>query len=362
MEDVMKKLLVLPLILIFSGCAQNHFNVPTKNFNEKVRILGVAPIMIDADSEIKHPQKVELITLAAEMNRIFEPYLISKLRETGNFFNVALLDSDPRQIFAELFFRREKRDDATIRYNKYFWNPGGLRDYIRKNNLDAVMCIMVSGISMSDKVYSSNLLKSKTSDYNYLIMTAQILDADGTILWEYPNFRNRILTFDPMINLQYPDFSESDANLADDVNVKFKTIEGIKRALNLKRKSILLRETKESEIYGKQFDEMLSFLKYTPEKDKKDASGMREKPVELPVSQEKSETGGQQLNAPIGRQPVDTSPASTPPTAPATQAIVPVIPAPATAPSPPPTVEPPLAPVTPSPVIPVVEPLKPAGN
>ena len=56
-------------------------------------------------------------------------------------------------------------------------------------------------------------MKSLTSDYNYLIMTAQILDANGTILWEYPNFRQRILSYDPLINLEYPDFNEAEANL-----------------------------------------------------------------------------------------------------------------------------------------------------
>jgi len=283
MEGCMKKLLAFLLMLMILGCAQNHFNVPVDNFKTKVRVLGVAPIMVDSDSDIKHPQKEELIPLAAEMNRIYEPLFVRKLKGTGSFYTVTLLDGDPRQIFAEMFFRREKRDDATIRYNKYFWNAGVLKEYIRKNNIDAVMLIMVSGLSKTDKIFSGSLMKSKTSDYNYLIMTAQILDADGTILWEYPNFRNRILRFDPMINLQYPDFSESEANLSNDTNVKFKSIEGIRRAFNLKTKDLLLRDTAESEIYGKQFDEMLWFLQLKQDKEKKDAPAMKEKPAVQPI-------------------------------------------------------------------------------
>lgn len=265
----MKRLLVLPLMFLVVGCAQNHFNVPVENFTSKVRVLGVAPIMIDAGSDIKHPQKDELITLLSDANRIYEPQFVRKLKETGNFYTVALLDGDPRQVFANLFFRREKRDDATIRYNKYFWKTDGLRDYIRRNNLDAVMLVVVSGLGMTDKISSSNLMKSMTSEYNYLIMTAQILAADGTVLWEYPNFRSRILAYDPMINLQYPDFDETDANLSATTNVKFKSLEGIKRTLDVKRKDLLLRKTQESEVYGKQFDEMVSLLKYDPDKQKK---------------------------------------------------------------------------------------------
>lgn len=267
----MKRLLLLALLMLSFGCAQNHFNVPTENFADKVKVLGVAPIIVDADSDIRFPQKDQLISLVADMNRKFEQQFVRKLKGTGNFYTVALLDGDPQRIFSNLFFRREKRDDATIQYNKYFWKNGELRDYLQKNNLDAAMLVVVSGISKSDKISSSNLLTSTTSDYNYLIMTAQILDANGTVLWEYPNFRSRLLTYDPMINLQYPDFSEAEANLSTTANVKFKTLDGIKRTLEQKRKDLLLRETQETVVYGQQFDEILSFIKYDPNGDKKDA-------------------------------------------------------------------------------------------
>ena len=174
------------------------------------------------------------------------------------------------------------------------------------------MLITVSGISKTDKISSATLLASLTSDYNYLIMTAQILDVNGTVLWEYPNFRSRLLTYDPMINLQYPDFSEADANLATTANVKFKTLDGIKRALEQKRKDLLLRETQETEVYGKQFDEMLSFIKYNPDGDKKDVAAPAE--IAKPSQTEKLSTPAQeQVKATeTAKQPVAT-PAVEPP-------------------------------------------------
>jgi hypothetical protein len=269
----MKRLLLVFTLLatVISGCSQNHFNVPTENFADKVRVLGIAPIIVDADSDIRHPQKDQLIPLVTEMNRKYEQQFIRKLKATGNYYTVALLDGDPQNIFTKLSARREKRDDATILYNKYFWKNDELRDYLQKNNLDAVMLVIVSGVTKSEKVTSLGQLKSLTSDYNYLIMTAQILDASGTILWEYPNFRQRIPSFDPLINLEYPDFNEAEANLTTSANVKFKTIEGIRRTLEQKSKDLLLRETQESEVYSKQFDEMVSFLKYDPDKERKSA-------------------------------------------------------------------------------------------
>ena len=255
----MKRLLLLATLLatFISGCSQNHFNVPTENFAEKVRVLGVVPIIVDAGSDIKHPQKDELVSVITELNRKYEQQFVRKLKATGNFYTIALLDGDPQAVFTKLSSRREKRDDASVVYNKYFWKSDELRDYIQKNNLDAAMLIVIGGLTKSDKVISFGQLKTLTTDYNHLIMTAQIVDASGAILWEYPNFRQRILSYDPLINLEYPDFNEAEANLTTSAQVKFKTIEGIRRTLEQKRKDLLLRETQEPEEYTRQFDAMI---------------------------------------------------------------------------------------------------------
>jgi hypothetical protein len=228
--------------------------------------------MVDTDSDIKHPQKDLLLPLVIETNRKYEQQFVRKLKATGNFYTTVLLDGDSQSFFSKLISRREQRNDAAIKYNKYFWKTEELRGFLQKNNLDAVMLLVVSGLTKSESVTSIGQLKSLTSDYNYLIMTAQILDANGTILWEYPNFHQSILSYDPLINLEYPDFNEAEANLTTSTHVKFKTIEGIRRALELKRKDWLLRETQESEVYGKQFDAMISLLKYDHDKEKKPAA------------------------------------------------------------------------------------------
>ncbi|MBV5336744.1 MAG: hypothetical protein J0653_01715, partial [Deltaproteobacteria bacterium] len=127
-------------------------------------------------------------------------------------------------------------------------------------SLDAVMFVVVSGITRPDKISSSNLLDSLETDYNFLVMTAQIVDVNGTILWEYPNFRQKVLSYSPLLNLQYPDFDEAKANMNPRVQLKFKTLEG-KRRLDLLR-----RETAEVEIYMSQFEAMTSLMSIDKEK------------------------------------------------------------------------------------------------
>jgi len=266
----MKRLiLVLGLVLLplINGCARNHFNVPQDSLADQIKVLGVAPIILDTDSDIRHPQRDELLALLASQNRLHERELQRLIKQTNSFFTVTMLDSDPQALLRELLFRRERRDDAAIQYNKYFWKTEGLSELIRKNSLDALLLVVVSGITRPEKISSSNLLDSLETDYNYLIMTAQIVDRKGTILWEYPNFRTRTLSYTPLLNLQYPDFDEAKANMSPKVQVKFKGLEGIKRALDKRRLDLLLRETSEVELYMDQFEAMSSLIKIERERN-----------------------------------------------------------------------------------------------
>ncbi|MDD2850315.1 MAG: hypothetical protein PHY09_00240 [Desulfuromonadaceae bacterium] len=264
----MKRLIIRILSLflvagILGGCAQNHFNIPVDSFAEQVKVLGIAPILIDTDSDIIHPQKEILFPLIADLNRKYEPLLARKLQSTGNFFAVPLQSDEPRQLFSSLVARREKRDDAGTQYNKYFWKNDEVGAYIKKNRLDAVMVLVVSGLTKKSKIYSSNLLSALETDYNFLTISAQMLGPDGTVLWEYPNFRGRLLLpYYPLVNLQYPDFSESEANLSHKTEVRFKSLDGIRRTLEQKKNDWTLRETPDPEVYGRLFDDMVSLIQH----------------------------------------------------------------------------------------------------
>ncbi len=257
MFRILRCVTLAALLLATLGCSQNYYNVPRESFEKKVRVIGVAPILVDADSDIRLPDKEALVNLVRNADLKNGRALVSLLKEKGGFFAVRPLDGDPDKLFAELLFRRERRDDGGIVYNKYFFKGEALRDLITKNNLDAVMIVVVSGLTKRDKIYSSNIFSYLESDYNRLIMTAQILDADGMILWEYPNFRQRNLSFSPLFVLQYPDFDEAKANETETVEVHFKTIPGVTRAFD---NSTDVNGVKVSRLYNSIFDDMMSVL------------------------------------------------------------------------------------------------------
>lgn len=273
MVNQFKNLLLLILSLQLVGCAANYYNVPRETYEKKVRVLGVAPLMLDADSDIRHPEKGEIVKIVREANRKNEKELVDILKSNGEYFSVRFLDDEAEQLFAAVVSRRERRDDAGVVYNKYFYKPEEIKKYIERHNVDAVMLVTVSGISMVEKIYSNNFLAYLEENYNNLIMTAQIVDAAGTVLWEYPNFRQRFVTFSPLFALQYPDFEEARANLTDQVKIKFKSIPGIGRAFTRSESSSVKGLKQVSVLYNKQFADMTAFLQYfrNPFEDKKSA-------------------------------------------------------------------------------------------
>ena len=304
------------------GCARNHLNIPAENFADKVKVLGVAPIFIDVDSDIIHPQKELLTPLISDLNRKYEPLLVRKLQSTGNFYAVTPLADEPRQLFSSLMARREKRNDAGIQYNKYFWKNDEIGAYIKKNRLDAVMVLVVSGLTKTSTIYSSNLLTSLETNFNFLTISAQILGPDGTVLWEYPNFRGQMLPYYPLVNLQYPDFSESEANVSRKTVVRFKSLDGIRRTLEKKKSDWLLQETQEPEVYGRLFDEMTSLIKHSVDKQEKGGAVVDDIPLLPPGKMEEKLAPAGTAPAPV---PAVEAPAQEP--APKRAVETPVIPA-----------------------------------
>lgn len=264
----MKKMIVLLtglfMMMSVNGCAHNFYNVPQETLAENVKVLGVVPVMIDTETDVRHPQKDELFTLLMNTNRTYERSLATLLKKKNSFYTVLQLDNDPKAVFTSILARRERRDDASIQYNKYFWKQDAIADLIKKNSVDAVMVVVISGITKRDRVYSDTFFNYLDADYNMLIMTAQVLDAKGNILWEYPNFIKKPmsvqLSYEPLFSLQYPDFNAAKANLNPKIEVKFKTLEGIKRAFNKRTQDWLFRETGDSELYMQQFEEMVSMM------------------------------------------------------------------------------------------------------
>ena len=293
MRTFFKLALLLTATCSMFGCAHNYYNIPQETLEKKVRIVGVAPFFTDADSDIRHPEKGSIVALMQGYNARNEKELIARLRSTGIFYSVRQVTGNPDRLFSTLLASRERRDDAGVIYNKYFYKRDELRQLISENGLDAIMLVTVSGLTRPGKVFSSNFMSYLETDYNYLTMTVQMLDRDGNLIWEYPNFRKSPLSYPLFFSLQYPDFDEATANLSEKVDVKFKTVAGVTAAMNQTEPSAVANGPRVSTLYTKQYDEMLALLKtYKPFFGKKEtpaapaaapAAAVAPAPLAIPV-------------------------------------------------------------------------------
>lgn len=262
MKRFVQLLILAALALAAVGCAHDPFNIPREDYEQRVKVLGVAPIFMDADSDIRHPERDTLVTLVREYNRKNEKELVEMIKETGAYFSVRFLDAGaPDELYRTLLYRAERRDDAGVVYNKQFFRPEEIRTLVTQNGVDAVLLVTVSGLTMRDRIFSSNIVKYLDSDYNVLSVSAQVLDANGATLWEYPNFRAGGPSTPVLAQLQYPDFDEAAANLDDRVDVKFKTIPGLTRYLGKKENDLFFRERKTTAPYYRIFSNMAGLLK-----------------------------------------------------------------------------------------------------
>ncbi|MBJ6752143.1 hypothetical protein [Geomonas anaerohicana] len=266
------------------GCAHNYYNIPQETLEKKVRTIGVAPFFTDADSDIKHPEKAAILSIVRGYNLRNEKELVARIRNTGIFYAVRPVTADPDRLFSSLVWNREKRDDARIVYNKYFFKKDDLKQLMTENGLDAVLFVTVGGLTQPGKVYSSNFLSYLETDYNYLAMSAVMLDREGNTIWEYPNFRRDKPSYPMFFSLQYPDFDEAAANLTEKVDVKFKTVAGVNAAFAKSEPSTVANGPEVSTLYVKQFDEMLALMKtYKPLFAKEKEKEAQPAPASAPV-------------------------------------------------------------------------------
>lgn len=247
------------------GCAHNYYSIPRETLEKQVQTIGIAPFFTDTGSDIRHPDKGSVVSLIQNQNLKNQKELIGLLRGTGSYYAVRQLDEDPVRLFSSLVAGRERRDDAGIVYNKYFYKKDEIKKLASAYGLDALMLVTVGGVTRQGKVYASNYLSYLETDFNFLAMTAQLLDKEGNVIWEYPNFRRSSLSYPMLFRLDYPDFDEAAANLSEKVNIKFKSLAGVGAAFAKSEASKVAKEQQVASLYAAQYEEIISLLEiYKP--------------------------------------------------------------------------------------------------
>ena len=251
MEVKMKRFfLYVALVVLLSSCGWGSFNVPKQEYQAKVQVLGVLPLLVDRTVPLVFPQKEALYDLLDRVNLGKHETLVARLKEKKGYFDVRALSGDPELLKLSLLSSR-KAPDNFGRPQGYVFNSADVAELTRRNVVDALLVVVFSGAQVEDTRRSRNKLETLKTTYNDVVVSAAVVGRDGKVLWELAGNDS----YQALI-LQYPDFDEAYYNRTDQVQLKYISLGGIERPLEVK--SDKNGKPTLPETYDRLFDRIVS--------------------------------------------------------------------------------------------------------
>ncbi len=223
----MKKWLICGIALVFLfGCGSGIYQIPKKEYQSRVQVLGVLPLLVDYNSTINYPQKEVLFDLLSRSAAGKHEYLVKQLKEKKGYFDVRLLSVNPELTALSLLSGGSAHDGAGYPTG-YAYDAATVGEIARQNVVDALLVVVFSGDRIQEVRRSRTKLETLDTRYSDIRATAAVIDRNGEVLWQLAGPES----FQALV-LQYPDFDEAYYNKTDMVRVKNISIEGVERALN----------------------------------------------------------------------------------------------------------------------------------
>ncbi|NOY14426.1 MAG: hypothetical protein GXP51_12425 [Deltaproteobacteria bacterium] len=238
------------ILLLLAGCSWGKYQIPKQDYQAKVQVLGVLPLLIDSAAPFDYPQKEALLDMLARSAVGKHEVLVERLREKKGYFDVRALSGNPGLIAASLLTGKNPPDEIG-RPQGYRFNRAAVAELSQRNVVDALLVVVFSGARIKETRRSRTLLESLKTKYNDIVATAAVVDRNGEVLW-------RLSGDDTYraLQLQYPDFDEAYFNRTDLVRVKNIRLSGVEKALN--ETSGRKKEGRLPKMYDKLFDRIVS--------------------------------------------------------------------------------------------------------
>ncbi|NOQ42745.1 MAG: hypothetical protein GQ563_09660 [Desulfuromusa sp.] len=223
----MKKWLYCSLLIIFlSGCASGKYQIPKQEYQTKVQVLGVLPLLVDYNSSLSYPQKDILFDMLTRSTSGKHEFLVEQLKKKKGYFDVRTLSASPELTALSLLSAGSPHDELGWPQG-YAFDAATIAEMARQNVVDAVLLVVFSGEQVEETRRSRTKLETLTTRYNDVRTTAAVVDRNGQVLWQLAGKES----FQALV-LQYADFDEAYFNKTDLVRVKDVSLSGIERALD----------------------------------------------------------------------------------------------------------------------------------
>lgn len=249
MKTTLQIFTVFLLLLIFTGCASKHYQVTPEIYRERVKILGVLPLMVDAESTILHPQRQEIVELLQQSAADKYLHLSEQLGASAGYSAVRPVIIDvPSQW--QLIAGKTLQTGKEGTYRRYQPAPDAVSLLARNAGVDGLLVIILNGVENKGKRWERSGPRYLEASFNEIQATVMVLAATGEILWEKPGASGT-----SFVDLQYADFDEAYYNRTDEVAVRFITPDGLRRALQASDKGPFDKEAF-STLYRRLFDSL----------------------------------------------------------------------------------------------------------
>ena len=223
----MKKWLYCSLLIIFlSGCASGEYQIPKQEYQTKVQVLGVLPLLVDYNSSLSYPQKDILFDMLTRSTSGKHEFLVEQLKKKKGYFDVRTLSASPELTALSLLSAGSPHDEFGWPQG-YAFDAATIAEMARQNVVDAVLLVVFSGEQVEETRRSRTKIETLTTRYNDVRTTAAVVDRNGQILWQLAGKES----FQALV-LQYADFDEAYFNKTDLVRVKDVSLSGIERVLD----------------------------------------------------------------------------------------------------------------------------------
>ncbi len=222
----MRKGLLLSLLFVFLvGCSSGTYHVPKREYQSRVQVLGVVPILVDSSRPMNYPDTDTLYTMLRRSAQNKHFHLTEQLRQKKGYFDVRPLDINPELITLSLLAGGARYDEAG-RPVGYDLDQATVTELTRQNVVDALLVVVLSGARIEENRRSRTKLESLRTRYSNVVATAFVVDREGDVLWEMAG--DKAYT---AVVLQYPDFDEAYYNRSETVRVKNITKDGAQRII-----------------------------------------------------------------------------------------------------------------------------------
>jgi hypothetical protein len=246
----------LPLLILtlLAGCASPGYKLPKEEFRERVRVLGVLPLLIDETSTIAHPARQEILELLRQQNAGKEVRLATMLKEKKGFFDVRSVPGDARQLYAELVQGSTLRDKGPALHRQYQFDTTRIGRLMEVEAVDGLLVLVFNGINREEKRWDRRSTSYLETGYNSIVVSASVVLPTGQVAWQHAGAPGEVF-----LALQYADFEEAHYNRTDEVKLKNITVDGLERTLK-EPDSTVFGRSKYPRLYQDLFDRIARAL------------------------------------------------------------------------------------------------------